>query len=223
MTPREYAEECGEVMAVSASIGTGTQGEFDFLKWAVSLAALESPPEFGDFHEASTTQYFGQELTDGPSSHTQAAYERELEIVAAMDPDLRDILFDGGCLKESDITVGTAFLEARARIMARTFDASRMTVEEYALHCRDIIITAPAMDNVDGLASHFLREWRKIIPPEIAEEYHQATLKVYEDFKENGEIDPASPNVLRLQEASVRVGTEFLDTLRLTGCIGQGQ
>ena len=157
-TPQEYAVKCGEAMAASESIGSGAQGEIDFLNWVEDLEALKAPVEFIDFHDARTTQYSAQHLMDGPSSQSQAAYERELEIVASMRPDLRDVLLDGGCLQESDIMVETAFLKARARMKARTFSAGRLTVEEYALHCRDINITAPAMDNADGLARHFLNE-----------------------------------------------------------------
>ena len=72
--------------------------EEDLDRWVVEAQELEPPPELAGYWNAYIDQFALQE--GGPNARTQAAYEREFELVAAMRPGLRQTLLDAGCLTE---------------------------------------------------------------------------------------------------------------------------
>ena len=214
---REYAETCMSIMSVEAA--SGAKWERQLAQWVEDLNAVEPPPELHLFHLNLTTQYSALLEAGGPNSETQAAYVHWLEIVTMLDEQVMEILLDTDCVTELDLAVAVTQFEARARMDARHFLARPLTIQEYADHCNDIERTVPVMDNLDGLLTHFILEWRKLLPPPELEQYHEYVQEVYLYWKENGMDGPTSGSVLLAANEVKGFSPETYAILVNSGCI----
>ena len=209
----EFAAACGELM----------DADMGLAEWVQALQDLEAPPELRDFWEATVGQYSSLMLPDGTlasnyNSMTQAAFDREIEIVAGMRPVLRQALIDGWCLLETDVLVGGQILAARARLAAGLLPP--LSYEDYAQGCADISLAAPTFDTADALLTHLIEWWQVLIPPAGVEDYHAAVLAVYVEWRAVGDIELVEAHYLRapLQEAT-KVDGNFVEHLLRSGCI----
>ena len=184
---REYAETCRSLISVEMAAGAAWERQFE--QWVKVLEAVEPPPELSSFHINLTNQYSAQIEAGGPSSEAQAAYERWQDDITLLEEDVILILLDTGCLTELDLAVVVAQNEARVRMEARQLLARPLTVQEYAEHCKDIERTVPIMDDLDGLLTHLILEWRKLLPPPELERFHGYIQEVYLYWKEHGEVE----------------------------------
>ena len=216
LTVEEYAAACGEVMGQSEEIGVGEAGERDFVNWVETLSALDPPAELKEFHDARTGKYSAQ-LPDGPNSNSQAASDREIEIVAEMPVALRQMLIDEWCLLETSVLYGARVLAAKAR-MALPLERP-VTVEDYAQRCSDIQTTAPTIGSLDSFFTHMITHWRELEPPPGAEAYHDALLKLYIEWHETGSADPAFVNVQAASAEAKKLGPDFVEQLYRGGCL----
>ena len=219
VTPDTYAAECGAVMGSSEDIGTGTEGEQDFREWSTRLSEIQTPAELVAFHEARSGQYEAQVSNGGPGLESHLANMNEMAAIESISPGLRRVLLDGGCLDEFDVTVAREFREAQERMKTRLSTGLTLSVVEYARHCRDIRLTTPVMHNTKGIADHYFSEWRKVTPPPIAEDYHRVIVKVYEGFRDTGEINANSPQMLLAKGKAIVAGAKFIETMQDEGCL----
>ena len=204
-----FSADCGSLM--DAEIGPSP---VDFAVWALALDDLEPPPALADFWTARVSQYIFQvEVLDddtivevGPNPDTQGANEREMDLVAAMSPGVRDILLDGGCLTEIDVLLGREFLAARARLEGCYGQSGTVTVEEFAEACRDMKATSPTFNSINAIPAHLLYWWERLVPPPGLEGYHRAVPDFYREWVRVGG-DPEEADVY-LQLAPGRGGAE---------------
>lgn len=189
------------------------------MKWVESLRALEPPPELQEFNDARVGKYAGQLRAEGPNIYTQAAFDAEIQIVADMPAELRQVLVDEGCLRESAVAYGRVRLEAKARMAARGDAQHATTVEEYAQWCADVQLTAPRMSSFETSVTHSIDGLLAMTPPPGVEGYHDASLRLLLEWREKGEPVTESPHLQTLIEETEKLGPVFIDTLRRTGCI----
>ena len=225
LTVREYAWACGDWMAVSETIRPGIPGERDMREWVQSANELTPPPELVEFHEARVGTYSKQFGTDGetigPNAEAQAAYQREVELVDAMSPDVRRVLIDGWCLTEEDVLSGRRRLEALARADAiANMEPGTVTVAMYALACADVTRTTPHFDDSAAVYDHYVEKWTALEPPAEVEEYHAAVLEVFLDSQETQIIDLESPAMLAAMREALNLPPNVMDALRFEGCVG---
>ena len=221
----EFSADCGSLM--DAEIGPSP---VDFAVWALALDDLEPPPALADFWTARVSQYIFQvEVLDddtmvevGPNPDTQGANEREMDLVAAMSPGVRDILLDGGCLTEIDVLLGREFLAARARLEGRYGQSGAVTVEEFAEACRDMKATSPTFNSINAIPAHLLHWWERLVPPPGLEGYHRAVPDFYREWVRVGD-DPEEVDVylqLAPVEEAQKLDGDTLETLLRTRCAG---
>ena len=208
---------CMSLMAVEMS--SGSKGERQFEQWVKDLASVEPPPELSMFHVNLVAQYSAQITAGGPNSETQAAYERWQESITLLQEDVILILLDAGCLTETDLAIIVAQNEARDRMAARQLLTRPLTVREYADHCKDIERTVPFMDSLDGVLTHVILEWRKLLPPPELEQFHKYVQESYLYWKENGMDGPTPGSVLLVAKEVESFSPETRALLVNSGCI----
>ena len=78
------------------------------------------------------------------------------------------------------------------------------------------------MDNLDGLLTHIILEWRKLLPPPELERFHEYVQDAYLYWKENG-MDGATPgSVFLLADEVEGFSPETRALLISSGCIKGG-
>ena len=193
----------------------------------LNVQALEPPPELQDYHDAYTMQFSEQiEWTSdktgaviGPNSKTQAAADREMEIVAAMPESLRQILVAEGCLSEDTVQLSNRTLAAKTRMAERDPDQS-LTVEDYAVQCADIVTTIPLMGGIDALTEHAIKGMSRLKAPPELEGYHNTALKFYQELQKEGSLDRVSRSTLMEAEREIdALSPSLINYLITTGCI----
>ena len=242
MTALEYADTCGELFVLEAEgyaryqetgEGGGREGERTYIEWVDMYSALEPPLELADLHEARMAKFsstFTVETSDGrpfvmgSSSRTQAAYVREMEIVAGMPMTLRDILLEKGCLNNVEVQLGKHYLEARERIATRGPAPNPPTVRDYAERCADVMATVPLMDSPKNLLLHIALGINKLTPPPELEQYHEYSIMALRHWTLGGRDSPLPKSVIdRGKEAMSQLDPQVFDTLSSTGCIRENR
>ena len=124
----EFAVACGKLNDRAVDM------EFD--DWVAMAQALEVPPEVADYWSAYVDQFALQ--TDlGPNAHTQTANVRAMELVVAMNPDVRETLLESRCLLEVEVLLSQEFSAARTRLEGGYAQSGTVTVEQFAEACRE--------------------------------------------------------------------------------------
>ena len=220
LTARGYGAACGRL--VDGELDVKTQGAETFRERAEALASLVPPPELQDFHEAQSQYYLSQVEAGDTTVDTQAAWDRQLVIVGDMPTALRQMLVDEYCLLELQVRFVDNTLAARERVTRRGPATADMSIEEYAERCADIKRTAPVAGSLDDFLTYVSDEWRKLVPPQILEDYHSAIQAVYaEMLKSGGVVDEASPAFQYAAAEGKKLGVVILDKLMRAGCIGE--
>ena len=174
--------------------GAIVQSDQHFVAQLEAVKALEAPLELSDFHSAWVSLYEEQvqvlganTVVIGPNPATQAAYERWLSATAAMAGDLRLMLRDVDCLDREIINYAFDFIEARQR-MATIEPGRVMTAEEYGQGCGDILLSAPTLTSMTGLADYLKEQWGRLTPPTELQGYHDIVFDFYQSLAETGEF-----------------------------------
>ena len=222
VTASGYADSCGELNArldEARLRETGMGGGEDILRsFQEGLSALEPPPELADFHEARTTTYTSQSVT-GPGPKSRAAFVREIEIVAAMSPNLRDILVSEGCLSDWGVNLGKHYLEARERIATRGQPANPPTLTDYAERCGDVRLTEPVMGSSAMSTQHLFLGLDELTPPPELEQYHATSIAILRHDASSGLVTPVPESLIEdARRATNTLAPDVRDVLMSTGC-----
>ena len=214
---RQYAAECHTMMTSEFAEGT----ESMYVQWVQDLDKLDPPPGLEEFN-AAMTAFPALQVSDGvvigPNPKTQAAAEKEIEIVAAMDETLRQVLVEEGCLSEVDVIYGQEFLTARERLLTSAASTEPLTVDEYGQRCSDIQATMPIYGDLTGMFDHLLEHWTAVAAPNELEEYQEAVRMFYVASKREGDAALGSPEADTVAILSRKLDPNVLNRLRAAGC-----
>ena len=189
MSEVEYAKACGALMTVDME---GMSNE-DFSDWVQSIGGLNPPESLVDYHFGMLSLYGGMLDLDRADIDVKPPYIRQIKAIVALDYGVGQLLSDELCLRRTQVEVSRAIAVTRGKLANMTPQSEPMTVEEYAIHCADIILASPWGDSIEAMASHIYQEWSKIVPPPEMRVYHDALLAFYEEFVRTGLMDIGSP------------------------------
>lgn len=183
--------------------------------------ALEAPPAVTDWWGAYTDQFALQIPTDGPNAQTQQASDRATEALAAMSPELQEVLIGTGCLDETDVWLAYETLWAWDRLQGGLGQTAGTTLDEFVRACVDIQTTVPTLDTLDALLQHLAYWWDRLVPPSAVAEYHSAAADFYEAWMETGDAEEVDLSIsLALASSVSLLDADVFELLEQSGCMG---
>ena len=207
----DYAEACGTVVGDVLEIAEIPE------RRAATFADIAPPVELQAFHEARSEFFALQAKGKSRSSELQATYDRQMDSVLELPPEVRGVLVEESCLAPVDI------VELLRALRTASVDAGAPSpgVAEYAETCGSLVLGEPlggSLQEIFAYAASTMREWE---PPKELEGYHAAAIAYYVELQKGDDdaaLDPHSPALRLVAAEIVRLEPATFKALHDSGC-----
>ena len=214
-----FAVACGKLVAKERRNWLRTD-RVAFAEWEDKVNAEIPPPELASFWEARKEYFawFPREYVDYTPPAMTRAQEFSMRQAAAISPDAREALFEGGCLDRREWETDEKRAAARERLNAMR-ETPLESIEDFAQACKDIVATAPKPTNLNHRVEtlqYIVTAWEGMVPSSDFENLYVALVHSYGSAlaDELPGLEPLEPLDFETEE----LDAEFLASIQQAGC-----
>ena len=212
----QYAEACGRIMTVDLN----GMSVAEYVEWVQSFADLTPPTDLADYHHAVLNIYRSKAKPSLDELDTRAPYINFALAFLYLDENTLRLLRDEHCLTRVEVEISRVVADTRDRLFGSERPNAPMTVEQFALGCADIRLSAPWGMDIPVIGTYLLHHWVNLHPPDHMGGYHEAMRLFYEEWVAKGDPDYDSPVARASVSAGQALPLRTVELLVRAGCLG---